>query len=493
MPFKQENIKLIFGLKVRQLRQEKQISLSEMANKAGLSVSYLNEIEKGKKYPKNEKIFALAEALQIDYDSLISLKLSKKLEPLAHLFNSNILNDLPLEMFGVEPGDLFDLLSEAPDKLSAFISTIIEIGRSYDMKVEEFYFSVLRSYQEMHDNYFPELEKIANDFLSQIGSQTLNEEFLANYLRQNYGYQIEEFDESTHPEITSLRSVISQKNERKLLINKKLYSEQKAFTYAREIGYRVLGLKNRPSVSPVLKAVSFEQVLNNFKASYFAGSILIPRQKLIDNLEAFFKQKQWSNTGFMNMMEQFCCTPEMFVYRLTNVMPSHFGINQLYFLRFNNQTGSELFFLAKEIHLAKLHIPHATVLHEYYCRRWVSLTVLKELWKRQSTAQNTAVKPFAQAQISEYIGTNHKYFVAAIAIKSSLNQTQNSSLTIGFAIDDKLREIMGFLDDPTLETRQVSETCERCSLTDCADRIKEATIYNRQKNQKALIEAALNV
>ena len=51
-----ETIRLIFGLKLRQIRQDKKLSLAQLSKQTGISQSYLNEIEKGKKYPKTEKI-----------------------------------------------------------------------------------------------------------------------------------------------------------------------------------------------------------------------------------------------------------------------------------------------------------------------------------------------------------------------------------------------------------------------------------------------------
>ncbi|MEM6805455.1 MAG: helix-turn-helix transcriptional regulator, partial [Bacteroidota bacterium] len=45
-------ISLIFGFKVRYLRQKFEYSYQELSKKTGLSTSYLNDIEKGKKYPK---------------------------------------------------------------------------------------------------------------------------------------------------------------------------------------------------------------------------------------------------------------------------------------------------------------------------------------------------------------------------------------------------------------------------------------------------------
>ena len=81
------------ALKLRQLRREKGWSAKALANKAGLSTSYLNEIEKGKKYPKPDKVLALATALNVEYDDLLSLKLGKSLEPISHLLKSNLLKD----------------------------------------------------------------------------------------------------------------------------------------------------------------------------------------------------------------------------------------------------------------------------------------------------------------------------------------------------------------------------------------------------------------
>jgi DNA-binding XRE family transcriptional regulator len=45
-----------FGLKLKQARTNKDLSLFGLAKITELSKSYLNEIEKGKKYPKTDKI-----------------------------------------------------------------------------------------------------------------------------------------------------------------------------------------------------------------------------------------------------------------------------------------------------------------------------------------------------------------------------------------------------------------------------------------------------
>ena len=54
---KEDYIKLIFGLKLKQVRSDSGLSLYGLAKKTGLSKSYLNEIEKGKKYPKPDRSY----------------------------------------------------------------------------------------------------------------------------------------------------------------------------------------------------------------------------------------------------------------------------------------------------------------------------------------------------------------------------------------------------------------------------------------------------
>ena len=57
-----ESVRLILGLKVRTLRQQKNLSYHQLADVTGLSLSYLHDIETGKKYPKADKILALSKA-----------------------------------------------------------------------------------------------------------------------------------------------------------------------------------------------------------------------------------------------------------------------------------------------------------------------------------------------------------------------------------------------------------------------------------------------
>jgi XRE family transcriptional regulator, fatty acid utilization regulator len=485
---REENIRLIFGLKIKQLRIEKNLSLAELSQRSGISLSYINEIEKGKKYPKGDKIVALANALEVEYDWLVSLQLNKTLAPIAELLQSNILSELPLEMFDIDLAELLELLSKAPAKLSAFISTLLEISRHYGMSVEQFFFAVLRSYQEMYQNYFEDLEQQAEAFAQMHGLQNAAyhtaarmEELLVN----KFGYTIQENGLSEDPDLASLRSVLTTQNGQPvLLLNKNLGEKQKTFTLAREIGYQFMQIKERPLTFSWVEVDSFEQVLNNFKASYFASALLIPKQSLLKDLEAFFSMPAWDSNRLVSIMEQYQATPEMFLHRLTNLLPRFFGMDELFFLRFNHTVDEPSFYLTKEMHLSGLHNPHANTQNEHYCRRWISLTVLEELDVIQK--QNTYTKPVCGAQISNYIGSENKYLVIAMARPMAPTPNLNSSVSIGLLLNDEIQKKISFLQDPNLLRRAVNETCERCSALDCQERAAPPTVLKKQEKIKIM-------
>ena len=134
----QDKLRTIFGLKIAYLRQQKGLSYQQLAETADLSMSYVHEIEKGKKYPKADKILLLAKALDTTYEDLVSVHASKRLQPIIDLLESEFFQVFPMEMFGISPENLLELFINAPDKLNAFISTIIKLARNYQMQSENF-------------------------------------------------------------------------------------------------------------------------------------------------------------------------------------------------------------------------------------------------------------------------------------------------------------------------------------------------------------------
>jgi transcriptional regulator with XRE-family HTH domain len=488
LKLKEENIKLIFGLKLKQLRHDKKLSLAELAQESGLSISYLNEIEKGKKYPKADKIASLSLALNIPYDNLVSLKLNKKLAPIADLLKTSFLGEIPLELFGIESSKLIELFSNAPLKVNAFIGALIEIARTYEMSKEQFYFAILRSYQELNDNYFEELEEKSDEFINKhhLDDKTfITSKDLSAILTQQYNYSIRDGELEKHPELSDFRSVMIPGKPNVLLINKHLSESQKVFILARELGYQYLNFSERVYTFTWLKVTSFEQTLNNYKASYFAGALLINRNKIVPELEKLFSKNKWDGDAFRKMMMQYNSSPETFMHRLTNLLPSYFNINNLFFLRLVNHNPHR-YHIDKELHLGKKHNPHANLLSEHHCRRWISVRLMEMLQKKQETGKTP--DSVVGVQLSQYSDSENEYF--CIAFAGPVNEDKHACVTIGFLLNNEFRKKVHFWNDPQISTKQVGVTCERCSLSNCKERVAPAYVIEEDR-KKLRIEAAL--
>ncbi|MCI5057922.1 MAG: helix-turn-helix domain-containing protein [Flavobacteriales bacterium] len=484
--FKEEHIKLIFGLKVKQLRSRKKLSLQDLSKLSGLSISYLNEIEKGKKYPKTDKIIQISGALGVSYEKLISTKLDRELAPIAQILDSEIFKELPLDLFGLDLTRLVEIISNAPLKVNAFISTIIELARNYDLGQNEFYYAALRSLQESTENYFQDLENYAYECRKQynfLKTKKVNSEYLISILEDSYAYEVKSLqNKSVFRPIRYLYKKKEQGHE--IFLNPELTESQKCFVLSKELGYQFMNIEDRPNIAPILSATSFEMVFNNFKSSYFASSLLIDQKLLVGDLKKIVVNKKWNSREFLKIMQNFTDSPEMFMHRLTNILPKYFGIKSLFFLRFENKHKTNYYRLTKELHLSKLHNPHGNGLEEHYCRRWISIKVLKEM--EQLRSKNDQVNPILRTQISNYHDSDNEYFLIAIARAKNRIPNTNSSIGIGFQVTSELKKKLRFWNDPSIPKITVNETCERCPIEDCKERAQKPTILIQQEKLNTL-------
>jgi hypothetical protein len=480
-----DTVKLTLGLKVHQLRQDKCLSYQQLSDRTGLAVSYLHNIEKGKKYPKADKILLLAKALETDYNYLVSLDGDKRLQPILDLINSDFLKIFPLEMFGINLPKLMELLSATPGRVNAFISTVIKIVRNYQLQGEDFYKSALRSYQDAHNNYFDTLEKSVRDFKEQHQIPqhgTLSPDTLESLLKA-YGITV---DRDYLPEQQILREVRSffSPSRKVLYLNTSLTDAQERFLLGKELGFQHLKAKERPLETRMAEVDSFDKLLNNFKASYFSVALLIDEREFVEDIKAMSQWESWNGAAFLSLLDKYNVTAEMLIQRLANILPEHFGIQDLFFLRFFAKPDLQKFEMTKEMHLSQLHNPHANQLDEHYCRRWISINLIRRLKAMQSIENNEG--PIIGAQISRYWGTPNAYFCIAIA-KASRNDSDNSSsITIGLLVNDKLKQLFRFLEAPDFPVKDVHTTCERCGISDCGARAVPPTVLQHSRTKDAI-------
>ncbi|MCP4438907.1 MAG: helix-turn-helix domain-containing protein [Aureispira sp.] len=481
-------IRLIFGFKVKYLRQQKGLSYQQLSTLTGLSLSYIHDIEKGKKYPKTDKIMALAEALEVDYDYMVSLRASKKLQPIIDILHSDLLKDYPLEVFGLSPSKLLELFSNIPEKINAFISTILTITRSYQMTREHFYQAALRSYQDMHDNYFEDIERVVKLFKeeNQVGKvYAFRPKALEKLLKDNYEITVDRDYLNKNPKLQKVRSYYKKKK-KILYLNSNLSNAQETFLLGRELGFQYLNLKERSCETRIINVKSFDKLLNNFKASYFSAALLMDEQLLIADFKQIAQLSTWQEDAFLELLDKYNITAEMLVQRLTNILPKHFGIKNLFFLRISGSSDLQQFNMTKELHLAQQqHHPYSNERKEHYCQRWIAINIIKRLRAMPNSGQQI----IADAQVSKYWGTRNAYLCLTLAKRSNQNPTENISVTIGLLVNSTLKQTVKFLDDPNLKQKDVNITCERCDMPNCGARVAPPVMVEAQQEQDAVQEA----
>ncbi len=489
MAIKSSHQRIYFALKVHQHRLNLGYSFADLSERTLLSVSYLNEIEKAKKFPKPDKIAQLAKAFNTSTEALLSETLPKNLEPIEELLKSNFLNELPLDIFGLDLMRIVELIADAPTRVGAFIATLVDLSRGYAGNEAHFYFAALRSYLEINYNYFDSIEKAAMALASEfnITLKTLNDSnILDRILKIKYNYNILEDGLSAYPDLNNLRAVTNQKT-KTLLLNKNLSTAQRAFQFGKELGFQELQLKERAYTSSLLRVKNFDEVLNHFKAGYFSAALLMPQKEFITDVKEFLNQTHWNNgKGVLHLLNKYNATPEMLFQRMTNILPHFLDLEQVFFLRFLHTRGSSEFEINKELHLSRKHHPQATVSSEHYCRRWLAIKSLEEL-ETESFDNNFIIA----AQRRAYNNTLDNYLCITVARRD--DESRTSSVTLGILIENDTNAKIQFLNDEAISSREVSTTCERCQIPDCAERQSPPTQLIKKEKRRAMREALLNL
>lgn len=505
MLLNQETLRLIFGLKLKQFRQEKNLSLKELANISGLSASYINEIEKGKKYPKNDKIMLLAESLGVSYDDIISVRLNKELKHLTKILENNLLKNLPFELFGISAQGLLEVITNEPDKFKILVGTLVEMARSFNLRVKDFLFASLRAHIELKSNYMGEIEDKVVEFSEKHSLSSMdknsNLNFLAEILRKEYNYEIQEVDFSSYENIGELKHVVipakGANRAIKFLLNKNLSFREKSFIYAKEIGHHFLDQGERSNTSIWLDLDSFEQLYNNFQASYFASALFIPKDDFIFKLRQVFHKNYFDQSEFMHMIESYKGTWESVFHRMTQILPTFFNMEQMFFVRFNKDTSTDMYDITSELHLSELHSPHGVRSMEHYCRRWISIDLLNKLDEEDEAVAAVSSlsatdstkdieRPLIGVQRTRYFQSENEYLCFSMAKREMHSPKNKTSLTVGILITPVLKEKIQFCDHSDIPATDVSITCERCGIADCKQRVAAATIYENELRSRQI-------
>lgn len=476
----EERIKLIFGLKLRQKRNEKGISLFELSKLTGLSKSYLNEIENGKKYPKPDKIVILSEQLGIAYDQLVSLKLDQRLAPVGDFLDSNILQDFPLALYGLKKDDLVNIVTNNPLKVNTLIKTIKRITKRIDFDRKDFFWASLRSFKERDGYYFEFYEKAVIQFANEhkIDLNFFNHaNVLENLLQNKYGYKIVE--DQLQDEFQSLLSVFLPRSST-LVLSPALKEQQKNFIFAKELAFKALSIEDRGHTFPHLDYKRFDDLVHDFYATYFASALIIPYKRISQQLRQLFNHDSFDALLFNDIIQSFNASPDIFYHRMTSILSNEFSFKDLFLIQFEHEVGSAEFTVKEELRLDKLPNAQNFGIIGHHCRRWSAIKVIENLERSNSQHE-------FDVQISTHLtNENSRYLVFSSAIKDPFKPGYSRGVSIGLLFTAQLKKKINFLNDPKIRQQNVGAICESCPVKDCSERVAPLSLVDLKTSPNAL-------
>ncbi|MEJ2103006.1 MAG: hypothetical protein P8X47_00355, partial [Ignavibacteriaceae bacterium] len=336
------------------------------------------------------------------------------------------------------------------------------------------------------------IEKSVNAFIKEFKLDTnppVQYNALYKILVDNYNYKIDHKRLNDFEELRELRGLLKPGKQSKLFLNPRLTNAQKLFIIGKELAYNYLGIKNRSEIHSSLKLNTFDHLLNNFISAYFSTALIINKDYFIIDINKLFEQERWDENIIQELIAKYDVTPEMFLQRIANLSGKVWALKKYFFLRFNSERNTDVYDLTKEVKLNIKQNPGGYQTNEHYCRRWISIEVLKDL-KAKLKGNGDNYKMKIGILHSKFYDTEDEYLSISIAQENVLNKNLFTSVSLGFYIDDQFKNKIKFLNDPEIPFRIVNNTCEMCKISDCKERISEPlTLRKIQKSEK--IETAI--
>lgn len=470
----------VFGLKLRRLRESRHLTLSALAERAGLSTSYLAEIEAGQKYPKVEKIAHLADGLDCTYDELISTTLDPDLDDLRRWLASTGLLGFPFDRFGMPAADLTKLLTRRPHEIVALIGAFQDLARQHDVDAVSIVGALLRAHCELSGFHDDELEQLAEQVGRRLGSggpgRGPTRDALRAFVEDNFVASIDVGSLGARPALSSLLSARTGGPRSRLLLASGLTEAEQVFVLAREAGYGLLDPAERSLTLPAEDPVSFGVAQNDFRASYFAGALLVPRQRLARDLKRVFRGPTWQPEALLALADQYRVVPEVLMRRIAHVIAGQFGVPAHW---------TEVGLVDSEVRVtfsvepSSGRRPLSVSRHEHLCRRWLAARLLTSL--EASGRPGAAPSPVVGAQLSTWPEASADFFSLGMGVPRSLVTGGPIGLAVGAWVDDALAKTIRFATPRALPRTVIGATCERCVLgpDQCGERVAPARRQDR--------------
>ena len=217
---------LKIGPKIKSFRRQLGLQANKLAEDLGISPSYLNLIESGKRKIDGDLLLLVCEKLNINLSDLTSKTDINLQNTISEILDDTLFEDL--DILGPEVKDLVitnpkigkaivrlgDILKKKDHELIDKIEKIS--GKIVDNRKNSFPGEVISDFLQVNKNYFPKLEEFANKVFGKIQKNNRTRYIaLCEYLKSEYSIKVLD----VIPEENKPFSKIFNKNKKELLLS----------------------------------------------------------------------------------------------------------------------------------------------------------------------------------------------------------------------------------------------------------------------------------
>ena len=442
------------GPKIKAFRRQIGMQANKLAQQIGISPSYLNLIESGKRKIDGDLLLKVCEVLKIDLSDLTNKSDLNLISNLSELLGDDLFDDL--DILGPEVQDLVNTnpkIAKALIKLGdnykqkdQDIVTRVEniSGKIIDGRKASFPGEVVSDFLQENKNYFPKLEKFANEIFTRIQlNNRATYMSLCNFLKTEYGVTVKD----VLPEDGKPFSKIYLQNQKELQLSdyvaletKKLYAAAQIVQEGamEEIEYYLSKFKFPSEESKKLTKVA---LLN-----YCGAAILMPYK--------LFHQECMKQKYDLELLQNtFACTFEQIAHRVTCLQDPKLPGIPFHFLRVD-VAGN----ISKRFSLSGIEIPR----YGGACPRW--------------NVYSAFSRPgVIQAAVSK-MTNGEKYVCIARTVEKGVGRygKKRSILSIGLGCQAKYAKDFVYTENLDLNDKKteipIGVSCRTCDRLDCSQR-----------------------
>ncbi len=447
-------IDLRIGPKIKAFRRQLGLQANKLSEQLGISPSYLNLIESGKRKIDGDLLLKVCEELKIELTDLTNKSDLNLANNLSELLGDELFEDL--DILGPEVQDLVNTnpkIARALIKLGdnykqkgqEIVSKVENIsGKIIDGRKTSFPGEVVSDFLQENKNYFSKLEKFADDIFNRIQiNNRATYMALCDFLKTEYGVKVKD----VLPEDGKPFSKIYYKSQKELHLSDYVALETKKLYAAAQIAQEgaMVVIENYLSEfkfpSEESKKLTKVALLN-----YCGAAILMPYK--------LFHQECMKQKYDLELLQNtFACTFEQIAHRVTCLQDPKLPGIPFHFLRVD-VAGN----ISKRFSLSGIEIPR----YGGACPRW--------------NVYSAFSRPgVIQAAVSK-MSNGEKYVCIARTVEKGVGRygKKKSILSIGLGCQAKYAKDFVYTENLDLNDKKteipIGVSCRTCDRLDCSQR-----------------------